>query len=134
MPDSINCGVWNIHGHNSRVLGNKLDLPEVQSIINDHDIFGITETHSGENSNLDLPNHKCYIKSRPKSRTKLHGGLAIYIRKSLKTAITYVPNNNANTIWCKLDKTYLVRERASERGADCFDTINKHGGSRGHER
>ena len=82
MPDCINIGVWNIHGHNSRVLGNKLDLKEVQDIIGNHDVFGLTETHASENTNLDIPNYKTYPKFRPTSGKKLHGGISIYIRKS----------------------------------------------------
>ena len=42
----IRCSYWNINGHNSRVIGNKLEDPQFVDIVSGSDILGLAETHA----------------------------------------------------------------------------------------
>ena len=35
------------------------------------------------------------------------GGLSVYINRKLSEGVSYVPTENKNAIWCKLDRTYF---------------------------
>ena len=53
-------------------------------IINKHDIFGIVQTHTDSNSNLQIHDFRHYVKQRENSKGKRNsGGIAVYIRKRL---------------------------------------------------
>ena len=43
---SLACGFWNIHGHRSKIIGNKLSDPEFLNLLADRDIVGIGEIHA----------------------------------------------------------------------------------------
>ena len=108
MPGNLRLGFWNIFGYRSSILGNKLHQREVRSIFEKHDFFGIVETHAeNKTEGLEVNNFKCYKKCRQRSGKKGHGGIAVYFRTELKQGISYIPTNNENAIWCKLDKTYF---------------------------
>ena len=35
------------------------------------------------------------------------GGLSLYIDQKLANGVSYIPRENKNTIWCKLDRNYF---------------------------
>ena len=62
MPDNIRAGFWNLHGFNSKTLGNKLQLPELRNLSCSFDIFGMVETHATLDSDLEIENFVNYRK------------------------------------------------------------------------
>jgi len=104
---SLLIGFWNIHGYNSKDFGNKLNLNEVKNDIARYDIYGLAETHSDFDSDLSMENFKCYSKHRPKSKTKRHGGITLYIKRNISKGVKIINTNNENVIWCKLDKKFF---------------------------
>ena len=54
MNKSLRFIIWNIHGLNSKTLGNKLDDNEFLAEVKTHDIICLTETHENETSELNI--------------------------------------------------------------------------------
>ena len=62
---SLACGFWNIHGHKSQIVGNKLSDPEFLQLLSDRDIVGIGEIQSeGE---VSIPG---FVRKKQKIREK----------------------------------------------------------------
>ena len=55
--NSLECAYWNIHGHKSKIVGNKSNDPESLEIISDMDIVGLAEIQSG--GNVSVPAFVC---------------------------------------------------------------------------
>ena len=68
--DNINVSFWNIHGYNSRLIGNKLkDIDFLNEIGKSH-IVGLVETHMHEDvmCDLSIPGFKLFShKNRKKN-------------------------------------------------------------------
>ena len=111
MPGALQIGVWNIHGHKHKELGNKLELNELNTMIRKHDLFGIVETHADESSDLNIESCRHFVKYRNKSGNRNYGGIALYINKRIKDGVSYMPNQNQNVIWCKLNKEHFHTEK-----------------------
>ena len=73
---SLSCGYWNINGHRSKYLGDKLFDPEFLKEISDCDILGLGEIQSeGE---VDLAGYTCLkqkIREKKFSGPKIAGGI-----------------------------------------------------------
>ena len=42
----IRCSYWNINGHKSKVIGNKLNDPQFLKVVSDSDILSLAELHT----------------------------------------------------------------------------------------
>ena len=111
MGIPLKIGCWNIHGHKSSTLGNKLKLSEIIYEISKFDIYGLVETHSEFESDLELNSFKCYTKHRNRTKNKLHGGIALYIKNNLLNGTKLIRSNSKNIIWCELDKKFFGLQR-----------------------
>ena len=80
-------------------------------IIQKFDIFGIVETHANQNSDLSVDSCKDYSKIRKRSGKKLSGGITVYINDRVKEGVRYIPTQNENILWCKIDRTFFELER-----------------------
>ena len=120
----LRVGFWNIHGHKSTILGNKLKLTDVIKTVERHDIFSIVETHANAQTDLSMKDFKCYRRSREVSGVKQSGGIALYISKKIKDGVEYIPSNNRNMIWCKIKKNYFNIERDIFLGTAYFSPEN----------
>ena len=107
MSTCLNLGFWNIHGFKHKELGNKLKLQEVKNAIERHDIYGLVETHSTPESDLDMMSFKRYSKHRLKSGNKAHGGISLYVNKKVAKGVTLIKTGNENALWCKLDRKFF---------------------------
>ena len=54
---SLLCSHWNIEGHKSVIVGNKLEDPEFLNVISKSDIVGLTELHANEE--ICIPGYNC---------------------------------------------------------------------------
>ena len=107
MTRPLRIGFWNINGYSSSILGNKLGTDDFMDVINKHDIFAIVETLATHDAKLSIRNFEHFIKCRDKSGKRAFGGLSVYISRKLSEGVSYVPTENKNAIWCKLDRTYF---------------------------
>ena len=107
MTRPLRIGFWNINGYSSSILGNKLGTDDFMDVINKHDIFAIVETHATHDAKLSIRNFEHLIKCRDKPGKRAFGGLSVYISRKLSEGVSYVPTENKNAIWCKLDRIYF---------------------------
>ena len=57
---------------------------------------------------MNISKFKHFIKCRNQSGNRSSGGLSVYIlNQKIAKGVTYIPSENKNIIWCKLDKTYF---------------------------
>ena len=101
--------IWNIHGYNSRQLGNKLHNENFLNIQNDVDLIGLTETHIHEEvlHNLNIPGFQ--LKSHKKQKKNLKsntapGGIAVFVRENLVELFSTVNSDNEDIVWVKIKK------------------------------
>ena len=130
---TLTCGYWNINGHRSKYLGDKLLDKEFLSLIKDCDVIGLGEIQSKEN--VDIPGFKrvCQkIRIEKFVGPKISGGLGVYVKDNLKDFVEPVPNSCEDSIWIRLKKeeiyigTYYVSPKYSKsRDIDFFNTLNK---------
>ena len=112
ISNDITIAFWNIDGVHYR-LGNqrhsKLVHNDVLDKLANHSIICLAETHCGPNDNIDLDGYSLLSNIRPKSpkATKYSGGLATYVKKSIKQGITFLPITNSEYMWIKLDKSFF---------------------------
>ena len=62
MPfNKLNFCSWNIHGHNSREIGNKLSDKDFLNTIQNVDFVAVTETHVHKEiiEKLNIPGYHC---------------------------------------------------------------------------
>ena len=102
---SLACGYWNIHGHKSRMVGNKLIDPEFLEMLSDRDIIGLGEIQSeGEVCIPGFINKKQKIREKNFKGPKIAGGLGFFVKKDIDHLVQVVPNKNDDSIWIKLKK------------------------------
>ena len=101
MSRHLRTEFWNLNGFNSSILGSKLKTSDFLSIISKHDIFALVETDATYETEVNISKFKHFIECRNQSGNRSSGGL--YINQKL----TYIPSENKDIIWCKLDKTFF---------------------------
>ena len=83
----------------------KLDNPDVATGLVDHGIVILAETH-----HPTLPGFAKPVQNiRPKSpnATKHFGGLAVFVKESIRRGVKFLPITNSEYMWLKLDKTFF---------------------------
>ena len=141
-PVKVKCSYWNINGHNSNIIGNKLSDGQFLNMISACDILGLAELHANEE--VCVPGFKLIkqkIRDKKFKGPKIAGGLAIFVKEQIENLVQVIPNNNENSIWIKLGKsvcgekediyigTYYVsppntKNSKNSRPVDFFSEIN----------
>ena len=88
----------------------KLDDPDVQASLVDDGIVILAETHCGYSDHPTLPGFAKPVQNiRPKSpnATKHFGGLAVFVKESIRRGVKFLPIVNSEYMWLKLDKTFF---------------------------
>ena len=99
----LKIGALNCHG-----LHDKIDCPEVQSLISSCDIFGVSETWFGENDKADVDGFQFYPLNRKKCKGPTKGGIGLFYKNNLKEHIKLQDDISCeNFMWCKLSKNYF---------------------------
>ena len=88
---------------------NKLEDDSVLALLNKADIIFLIETHCNEDDNLAIKNFAIVKNNRKKlvNARKSSGGLAVCIRKEIRSGIKILPFTNSEFIWIKLCKTFF---------------------------
>ena len=96
---------WNIHGHRSRYIGDKLSDPEFLNVLKGTDILGLGELHA--EGTVNIPG---FINIKQKNRKKefkgpkIAGGIAVFVREEVKDLVQVLENENEDSIWIKIKK------------------------------
>lgn len=69
---SLSCGYWNVHGHTSQLVGDKLCDPEFRDILKNVDIIGLGELQADKK--VSIPG---FINKKQKIREKNLRGLRL---------------------------------------------------------
>lgn len=102
---------WNVGGLISKSY-NKLEDPEFIKQINSYDIAFLSETHTGFETHIGLDGFQHIQVCRPVSRNnRYYGGLAILIRKPLRSGIKVLKNTSSEYQWIKLMKHFFNFEK-----------------------
>ena len=109
---NLSIASWNIDGIFHRLDNErccKLDDKTVIEKISKFDIIGLIETHCGPQDHLFLEDYYTFQINRKKSprARKFSGGIALFIKQSLRKGIKILPINHTEYIWIKLDKNYF---------------------------
>ena len=102
---------WNVGGIVHDGL-NKMDDDMFLSEIKCYDIIMLAETHISYNTPLVLQDFNYYPICRPKSGNgRYFGGLAIFVRKSIKPYVSILKNTHKDFQWLKFDKSFFHLKR-----------------------
>ena len=113
FSNNVKLSFWNIdqlyvNEYDARIC--KLDNPDVIADLVGDDIVVLAETHCGWNDNPTLPGFaKPHQHIRPKSKNakKHYGGIAVFVKESIRRGVKFEPQTNSEYMWFKLDKTFF---------------------------
>ena len=106
---NVKISVWNINGLTCKGVNKYQDGEFIEKLVG-YDIFCLQETHCDLNNSLELsefPRPVHIIRSRLKDTGKIHGGLSVYIRNSIRTGIKFLNHTTNDCIWLKLCKDFF---------------------------
>ena len=89
LANNISIASWNINGMKNRYM-DKGNAPDFHKYISGQDIVCISETHVGEDYNLNVTGfHALSAKSRPicKSNSRYYGGMILLVREELRNGV-----------------------------------------------
>ena len=108
--------VWNIHGYNSRQIGNKFEDEEFLKCFQGIDFIGITETHVHEEvlDKMNIPGydrlHFINEKKNAKSNTAPRG-IAVFAKENISELFKLVKTENKDVIWVRMKKEKTGEDR-----------------------
>ena len=128
----LTCGYWNINGHRSKYLGDKLVDKEFLLNIGNCDIIGLGEIQS--EGKVDIKGYKCLdqkIREKKFNGPKIAGGIGVYVKKELRHLVQVVANSCEDSIWIKVLKEnlyigtyYISPYNTKTKTFDFFKTVN----------
>ena len=98
----LKCLFWNMHGINSKILGEKNNDPTFLKIISSYDVLGLSELHTKKI--ISIPGFylkKQKFRDEKHNGPKISGGIAVYIKQNIASNFRLMPNNNIDSIWLK---------------------------------
>ena len=107
---------WNIHGYNSRDIGNKFCDQEFLNTVKNDDFVGVTETHIHDEilDKINIPGFYCLkVKNKPKNHKSntAPGGIADFVKESIRGYFSVVEIENEDAIWVKICKEFTSEDR-----------------------
>jgi exonuclease III len=108
----ISICVWNVNGIISKYQ-NKFDKPDFIEAINRHDIIGLVETHLSGTDDISLDGYSMFRKDRPKykSAKRSFGGIAVFIKDSIRKGARHIECKNENYHWIRLKSDFFSFEK-----------------------
>ena len=100
---------WNIHGYNSRLLGNKLQNENFLETIRDVDFLSLTEIHIHDEilENLCIPGFRLISHKNRKKNLKSNtvpGGIRVFVKENSMKYFSAVNHGNEDIVWAKINK------------------------------
>ena len=91
---------------------NKISDPSYVNELTSYGITFLSETHTGLENHIDVEGFQHIPICRPIARNnRYYGGLAVLIRKSIRSGITILKNTSSEFQWMKLSKTFFNLEK-----------------------
>ena len=90
---------WNIHGQNSKLVGNKFSEKEFLRICENYDLLGLAELHTesfAQISGFKLIKQK--IRKKAHKGPKISGGLAVFAKQNISHMVKPVINYHEDSI------------------------------------
>ena len=109
ISSSLSIKCWNVNGLFKRVNGSricKLDDSDLKNNLNT-DIVILVETHACENDVLKLNDYFCISNCRSKNISRKRGGVAVFVKQSLRRGIKIVDRKHPDMIWFKLQRNFF---------------------------
>ena len=95
---SLGKGYWNVHGHKSQYIGDKLYDPDFLNLLTGKDIVGLGELHAeGEVSLPGFINRKQKFREKYFTGPKIAGGIGIFVREEVNHLVQVVENANEDS-------------------------------------
>ena len=105
VPNHLNVTFWNIHGHKSKLIGNKLSDNEFVETFRDDHIVGLVELHMDSTPSIQgFKLIKQKIRKKIHKGPKISGGLALFVRSEYAHLVKPIQNENDDSIWVQLRK------------------------------
>ena len=102
---------WNVGGLISKSY-NKISDPSFVNELTSYDIAFLCETHIGMENHIDIEGFQHIPICRPIARNnRYYGGLAVLIRKSIRSGIKILKNTSSEFQWIKLSKNFFNLEK-----------------------
>ena len=102
---SLNISFWNLNGHKSQYIGDKLSDSEFIDNLAGIDIIGLGEVHA--ESEVSIPgfvSKKQKIREKKFQGPKIAGGIGIFVREEIDDLVEVISNSNEDSIWIKISK------------------------------
>ena len=121
---NINLCLWNIHGHTSKLIGDKLSDLEFLHICRDSEILGLAELHT--DTTLSIPGYRLI---KQKNRRKIHkgpkisGGPALFAKNGIslyRNMIKYIPNALEDSLRVKVKEEETSEDKDIYIGTVCL--------------
>ncbi len=106
----LSIATWNIQGLKGNTF-NKTDDMDFMSKIGKHHIIGLTETHCIPSDNIVIPGYHAFQASRPKTKNKAHGGVAIIVKETIRPGVKFFKGESNDIVWIQLMKEYFNMEK-----------------------
>ena len=98
----INVLYWNIHGIESRVVGEKQNDRTFLEIVSRYDVICISELHTNKDISIQgFTIKKQKFRQEKHKGPKISGGIAVYVKQNIADNFHVIPNNNTDSIWVK---------------------------------
>ena len=96
---------WNIHGKNSKLIGDKFLEREFLEVCSRCDILAIAELHSDKSAHVNgFKLIKQKIRKKVHKGPKISGGLAVFAKIIISHMVNYVKNTHEDSIWVRIRK------------------------------
>lgn len=108
----LKIGHWNLNGIMSKQLGYKLEQREVFNMVQNFDIFGVSETHLLPNNGKQLDTFTDFHSYRKPGKRQNYGsgGISVYIKSNIVKGTSVIHGESPDFIWVCLKKSYFQLE------------------------
>lgn len=104
IANTLNIATLNVNG-----LTKKLKDSTFVNTVNRYDMFGVVETWSSTQSNLNVRGYTLYSKNAIKrgKRGSKYGGVALYFKHKYKPGVHLVASSSKYCLWVRLDGDFF---------------------------
>jgi hypothetical protein len=110
---------WNVQG-----LGSKLNDASFVRELRKHHIIALLETHCTSDTQIALDGYLGHHVYRPKSGSKAHGGISIFVKKELRPGIKFYSAKSTDLLWICLKKEFFKTTSEIFIGAVYISPLN----------
>ena len=99
---TLKCGSLNVCG-----IRRKLLYPEFCNLIQEYDLFCVTETKVDSSDIIGLHGYKFFSQCRKQRIIQKSGGIGVFVKESISPYIGVIESDSDYILWLKLSKSFL---------------------------